>query len=143
GARVGGGGTVVGVRTDDRHASASDHGDAALDLAWERDAVAEEVEHEGAGGFVIKLLRRAHLLERAFAQQHDAIGKLKRFLLIMGDEDRGETGALVQIAQPASQLTPHLGVERAKRFVQQEQIRLNRQRSRQRYTLTLPTRKLG
>ena len=46
-------------------------------------------------------------------------------------------GALVDLAQPAAQVFPHAGVERAERLVQQQHARLDRQRPRQRHALPL------
>ena len=49
---------------------------------------------------------------------------------------------LVQAAQPAAQFLAHVGVERAKRFVQQQHPRLDGQRPRQRHPLALAARQL-
>lgn len=53
---------------------------------------------------MIEFFRRPDLLQRAVLQERDAIGEFERLLLIVGDEDGGEAGAFVQIAQPAAQL---------------------------------------
>ena len=44
---------------------------------------------------------------------------------------------IVQAAQPAPQLLAHLGIERAERLVEQQHLRLDRQRARQRDALAL------
>ena len=48
----------------------------------------------------------------------------------------------MQRAQPAAQFLAHLGVQRAERLVQQQHVRLDGQRARQRHPLPLPARKL-
>ena len=45
-------------------------------------------------------------------------------------------------AQPLPQLLPHLGVQRAERLVEQQHLRLRRQRARQRDALPLAARQL-
>ncbi|PII38192.1 hypothetical protein T190_25350 [Sinorhizobium meliloti CCBAU 01290] len=47
---------------------------------------------------VIDLVGRADLLDRALAHHDDAVGKLECFLLVVGDEDRGVAGAVVDFA---------------------------------------------
>ena len=49
---------------------------------------------------------------------------------------------LMQAAQPAAQFFAHLGVERAKRFVEQQHPGLDGQRARQRNSLALAARQL-
>ena len=60
----------------------------------------------------------------------------------MGDEHRGRAHFIVQPAQPAPQLLPHLGVERAERLVEQQHLRLHRERAREGNALALSARKL-
>ncbi len=71
----------------------------------------------------------ADLLDLALVQDHDPVGELKRFFLVVRHEDRGVAGAVVNLAQPAAQLTAHLGVERAERLIEQKQPRLDRERA--------------
>src|SRR5690606_41920375 len=54
-----------------------------------------------------------------------------RLVLVVGDEHRGLPGLVVQAAQPAAQLHPHLGIERTEGFVEQQYGRIDRQRARQ------------
>ncbi|MNE68713.1 hypothetical protein D3C80_1643900 [compost metagenome] len=60
----------------------------------------------------------------------------------MGHEHAGKFQFFVQLSQPATQLFTHLCIQRAKGLIQQQNLRLNRQRSRQGHTLFLSTRKL-
>ena len=48
----------------------------------------------------------------------------------------------MQLAQPAAQFLPHLRIERAERFVEQQNFRLHRERAGQRDALALAAGKL-
>ena len=66
----------------------------------------------------------------------------QRFLAIMGDVDRGDADALLQRAQLVPQLQPHLVVEVRHRLVEQQQVRVDRQRAAERDALALAAGKL-
>ena len=68
---------------------------------------------------------------------HDAVGKLERLFLIVRHEHARQADLLVKTAQPAPQLLPHLGIERAERLVEQQHLGLDRQRARKRHALAL------
>ena len=55
----------------------------------------------------------------------------------MRDEDARHVDLVVQPAQPLPQLLPHLGVEGAERLVEQQHLRLDRQRPGQGHALPL------
>ena len=55
----------------------------------------------------------------------------------MGDEHAGEFQLFVQLTQPAAQLFAHLRIQRAERFVQQQNLRFHRRGARQRHALFL------
>ena len=93
--------------------------------------------HEGRRRTVVDVVRRADLLDLAVVQHHDAIGKLDRLILIVGDEHGGVTGAIVDVAQPAAQLAADLGVERAEGLVEEQDARLDGQRAGERDALAL------
>ena len=76
------------------------------------------------------------------AHQDHLIRELECLLLVVGDEDAGEPQAPAQIAQPAAQVFPDLGVEGAERLVEQEDARLDRERAGERHPLPLATREL-
>ena len=92
---------------------------------------------------VVHLLRRADLFDMAVIHQHHTVCHFQCFFLIVCHEDRGDVQFVVQLAQPATQFLAHLGIECAKRFIQQQHSRFNGQRARQCDTLTLATAKLG
>ena len=74
---------------------------------------------------------------------HHPVGELQRLLLVVGDEDGGVAGLVVDLAQPAAQILAHLGVERAERLVEQQHARLDRQRAGKRDALPLAAGELG
>ena len=88
-------------------------------------------------GCVVELVGRADLLDLAVGHHHDAVGDVHRLLLVVGDEHGGHVDLVVQPAQPGAQLLAHLGVERAERLVEQQHLRLDRERPGQRHALAL------
>src|SRR3546814_985228 len=74
---------------------------------------------------------------RAVRHPVHAIGKLQRLLLVMRHEDRGDSGLVVDVAQPAAKILAHFRVKRAKKFIEQQQPRPNRKRASQRDPLAL------
>jgi hypothetical protein len=71
------------------------------------------------------------------AHHHHAVGELERFFLVVGDEDGGVAGAVMDLAQPAAQLAAHLGVERAERLVEQQHLGFDRHGAGKRHALAL------
>ena len=104
--------------------------------------IADEAEDEWRGGRIIDLIGSPDLFQRAAIENRHAIRHFQRLVLIMGHEDRGVAGALVQVAQPQAQILAHAGVKRAEGLVQPEHARLHSQRTRQSHTLALATRQL-
>ena len=98
---------------------------------------ADEAEDEGRVRPVVDVVGGADLLDRALAHDDDAVGELQRLFLVVGDEDGGVAGAVVDLAQPAAQFAAHLRVERAERLVEQQHARLDGQRAGQRHALAL------
>ncbi len=105
--------------------------------------VTQEAVDKRAGRVVPYLLRRANLLDDALVHQHHAVGHLQRFLLVVRDEDARDMQFVVQAAQPPSQLFADLGVESTERFIQEQHLGLDRQRTRQGDALSLAARELG
>ena len=106
-------------------------------VTGKRARFADEAEHEGRGRRVVDLVGGADLLDPALAHHHHAVGELHRLLLVVGDEDGGVPGAVVDLAEPAAQLAPHFCVERAERLVEEEHARLDGERSGKRDALPL------
>ena len=82
------------------------------------------------------------LLDYGVVHHHHLVGQRQRLVLAVGDVDEGDA----QLALHRLQLGPHAdaqeGVQRRKRFVQQQNPRLGDQGSRQRDALLLPARQL-
>ncbi len=76
---------------------------------------------------------------------HDdhVVGDLHRLLLIVRDEDRRRVRLVVQTPQPAAELTADACVEGAERLVQQQHLRLGRERTGERHSLPLAARQLS
>ena len=85
---------------------------------------------------------RADLLDLALAHDDDAVGDLEGLLLVVRHEHAGDVDLVVQAAEPLAQLLAHLGVERAERLVEQQHLRLGRERARERDALALAAREL-
>ena len=102
----------------------------------------EETHHERTGRVVVDLAGRANLLDPGVVHHRDGVGDLHRLLLIVRHQDGGHALLVVQPPQPAPELGPHVGIERAERLVEQQHLRLDRQRPGQGHALTLPAREL-
>src|SRR5690606_3107179 len=70
-------------------------------------------------------------------EDDDAVGEVERLLLIMRDEERGDAEFLVDLAQPAPEIAPDVGVERAERLVEQQYLRVDCERAGERHALPL------
>ena len=110
---------------------------ALVDATAQAVRTPDEIEHEGCGRLCVDLVRRADLFDASAVHHDDAVGQFQRFVLVVGDEDRGVAGGVMDLAQPAPQFDTHLGIECAKRFVEQQHGRINRHRACQRHALPL------
>src|SRR3546814_13334730 len=93
--------------------------------------------------FRADVVGRADLLDAPLAHDHDPVRQLQGFLLVVGDEDGGVAGPVVELPQPATQIPAHLRIQRPERLVEQEDPRPDRQRPGQRDPLALAAGKLG
>ena len=83
------------------------------------------------------LCRRALLNDSAAVHEYDMIGHITGKRHLVGDDDHG--GVLVrQRADNAQHLAGQLGVERRGRLIEAQDIRLERERTRNGDTLLLP-----
>src|SRR5665811_727038 len=91
-----------------------------------RDRVAAPKKAGGVGAcwFLVDVARCADLPDVAELHEDDAIGKRQRFLLIVGDINRGQSQRVVKPAYLRAHLQPELGVEIAQRFVHEHDSRL-------------------
>lgn len=91
---------------------------------------------------LVHLVGRAELDEFSVLQDRHAVREVQGLFLVVGHEDGGDAGAVVQFAQPAAQLAADLGVQGAERFVQQQHLGLDGQGARQSDPLALTAGKL-
>ena len=93
---------------------------AVVDPTVEQVDVAEEIVDEGGGGLVVNLGRGPHLLDPAPVHDHHPVGHFQGLFLVVGDKHAGDLQLVMEAAQPATQFDPYLGIEGAKRLVQQQ-----------------------
>ena len=123
---------------------ASDRPPAAAStiVAVDRVERADERRHERGGREVVDLERRADLLDPALAHHDDPIGQRERLLLVVGHVDRRDPELALDRPDLVAQRDADLGVERRERLVEQQDLRLDRERPRQRDPLLLAARQL-
>ena len=98
---------------------------------------ADELGHERGRGVRVELVGKRDLLERAVLHHADPVGHRQRLLLVVRDEQRGDAESLLHRPDLLAQLQPDLRVERGQRLVEQQHLRLDRQRAGQRDALLL------
>ena len=76
-------------------------------------------------------------------EDDDAVGDLHRLLLVVRDEHGRDVDLVVQAPQPLAQLGADVGVERAERLVEQQDLGLDGQRAGERHALALAAGELG
>ena len=86
---------------------------------------------------LVELGRRRDLLQPAGAHDADPVGDRQRLLLVVRDEQGGGADLALDPADLVAQLGAHLGVQRGQRLVEQQHLRLDRQRPGQRDALLL------
>ena len=120
----------------------AEHRLAALHAAVEHVDLAQEFHDELRGRLVEHFFRRADLFDLALVHHDDAVGDFERFFLIVRDENAGDVNFVVQPAEPGPQALADFGIECTERFVQQQHLRLDGQRPRERRPLPLAAGKL-
>ena len=83
------------------------------------------------------------LLDAAVVHHHDAVGGDHRLGLVVRDVDRGVAELVVQAADLEAHLLAQVGVEVGQRLVEQQHLRLDHQRARQRHALLLAAGQLA
>ncbi|MPL80520.1 hypothetical protein SDC9_26421 [bioreactor metagenome] len=113
---------------------------AAKHGALDHVGMTDEPRHHARGGPLVDLLRRAALRDHALFHHHDAVRHHQRLALVMGDVDRGDADALLQVADEEAHVVAQRGVEIGERLVEEQHRRLDHQRAGQRDALLLPAR---
>ena len=96
-------------------------------MAGQAVVLADEAGHEGIGRAVVDVARRGELPDAAAAEHRHAVGQHQRLRLVMGDVHHGHAELAVQAADLELHLLPQRLVQRAERFVQQHDRRLEDQ----------------
>ena len=104
--------------------------------------VADEGHHELARRLVVELARAADLLEPAVVDDGDLVGDLHRLVLVVRHEDRRHVHDVVELAQPLAKLGADARVEGAERLVEEQHLRLRRERAREAHPLPLSSGEL-
>ncbi len=102
----------------------------------------EERLDEVVGRPVVDLARAPPLLDPSLVEDRDVVGDVERLLLVVRDQHRRHAGLGLQATQPLPQVVADLGVERAERLVEQQHLRLDGERPRERHPLALAARQL-
>ena len=101
-----------------------------------------EPRHERTFRAQAHVVGRPDLQRRAGVQHADAIGKAQRLLQIVGDEQHRDVERAMQRRDLLLQRLARHAVDGGERFVQQENLRIAGERTRQRDALALAAREL-
>ncbi len=93
-------------------------------------------------GFFTDLVGRPDLFDAAGIHDHNAVGDLNRFVLIVSDEEGGDLELALELFDPAPEFFADHGIQSTEWFVQQEDPRFDGQRARQGNPLALSARQL-
>ena len=104
----------------------------------ERDRrIADESGDECRPRTVIHVFRRPHLFEAARVHERDSVAHAHGLDLVVGDQDRGRTGLVLNAANFCAHLEPETGIEIRQWLVHQEHVGLAHERASQRHALLL------
>ena len=92
---------------------------AVIDVAF-----ADKVGNESIRRFIVDILRSADLLDFAVFHDDDPVAHREGFLLVMRDVDEGYSELSLHILELELHVLSHFEVERTKRFVEKEDLRL-------------------
>src|SRR5882724_10643151 len=96
---------------------------SVTDVAAQQIGLPNKLRRIGGGRVSVDFARRGDLLERAVAQQRDAIGKSHGFVLIVGDEQERDADLTLKFLQLALHLLAQIRVKCGKWLVEQQQLR--------------------
>ncbi len=98
---------------------------------------ADELVYEQRRRPVIDLGRRGHLLDTSARHHGDAVRHRERLLLVVRDQNRGDAVLALQPLHLDLHVEAQVLVERAKRLIEQQNLRIDREAARQRDALLL------
>ena len=105
--------------------------------------ITDEAHDELRRGVVVELARRPDLLDAAVVHDGDLVGDLHRLLLVVGDEHGRDVDDVVEVREPVAKLGANARVEGAEWLVEEQHLRLGRERAGQPHPLALAARELG
>ena len=94
-------------------------------------------------GPLVELLRRADLEHAAVLHHRHAVGERQRLFLVVGHVDGRDAELLLELADLGAHLHADLRVEVRERLVEQQDVRVEHERPRQRHALLLTARELS
>ena len=113
------------------------------DLRLEQVAHAQEARDEVGRRPLVEILGGPELLDPAAMNDGDAVGHRHRLFLVVGHEDERDADLVLDALELHLHLLAQLQVERAERLVEQEDLRVVHEGSRQRDALLLATGELA
>ena len=116
---------------------------ASLDASVEEVRRAEEPGHELRLRVLVDVARLADLLDPPVAHHRESVRHRHRFFLVVRDVQERDPDLLLDPLQLELHLLAKLQVERAERFVEQEQARIVDERASERDPLLLTARELS
>src|ERR1700730_4819423 len=108
---------TVGSGSLPTECSAGGHG--VVDVGAEQIGLAYELRRVCCGWMRVDLARSTDLLKCTIAQKGDAVGKRHGFVLVMGDEEEGDSDFALEGLQFALHLLTKVGIERRERLGEQ------------------------
>ena len=100
-------------------------------------AAPRKVATKRVAGTRVELVRRADLQQPPEVHDPDAVGHREGFLLVVRDQHRRDAELALHLADGAAQLLADLRIERPEGLIEQQHLRLVRQRPRDRHPLLL------
>src|SRR2546427_7450752 len=94
------------------------------------------------GRMIVNFVGCSHLFEMAFVEHRDVVTHLQSLFLIVRDKDGWNLDLLQKRAYLATQMHARLRIQRAERFVKEQDLRFVSQRARNRDALLLSSREL-
>ena len=109
----------------------------SIDRDGDHGALANKLGDELVAGIVVQVVRRVSLGHPSAVQQGHLVGHGKGLVLVVGDQDGGDAVALQQFTDFGGQFRAQLCIQAGEGFVQQQDLRIRRQRPGQRHPLLL------
>lgn len=122
GSNEGDGFGLVGSAFVQLEAEVAGLGYAVLDAGGEGVDFSKEVKDERVGRGIVDFFRGADLFDLAIAHDDDAVGEFEGFFLVVRYKDGGDVNLFVKLSQPTTEFFPDLGIERAERLVEEEDL---------------------